>query len=67
MTEPLTFRCRIPKRELQQRFPTVSETLNMLLERELASHRPAQDWADVLQEDNPVLSYEEYAKCLLPE
>ena len=49
MTETITFRSRIPKRELQKRFGNVSKTINALLERELAGERKPADWRDVLE------------------
>jgi hypothetical protein len=67
MTETVSFRSRIPKRELQQRFGNVSETLNKLIERELSGERPARDWREVLKTPGPAISDEQWEQCLQPE
>ena len=59
-------RFRFVKRELQQAFGNVSRKLNELIERELAKAQPA-DWRDVLKRKRPLVSDEDYAKCLRPE
>jgi len=66
MTELVSFRPKRSKRELKQAFGNVSRKLNELIERELASPRPA-DWRDVLKRERPIVSDEDYAKCLRPE
>ena len=67
MTETITFRSRIPKRELQKRFGNVSKTINALLERELAGERKPADWRDVLDPPRPKITDEQWERCLQPE
>ncbi len=67
MTEAITFRSRIPKRELQKRFGNVSEKINTLLEREFAGDRKPQDWRDVLKSPGPKITDEQWERCLQPE
>lgn len=66
MTELISFRPRRPKRELQRAFGNVSRKLNELIERELPQAAPA-DWRDVLKRVRPIVSDQDYAKCLRPE
>jgi hypothetical protein len=66
MTELVSFRPSRPKRELRQAFGNVSRKINELIERELAQPGPA-DWRDVLERHRPIVSDEDYAKCLRPE
>jgi hypothetical protein len=66
MTELVSFRTRRPKRELQQAFGNVSRKLNELIERELARSTPS-DWREVLERERPIITDEQYAKCLRPE
>jgi len=67
MTETITFRSRIPKRELQKRFGNVSEKINSLLERELSGERVPQDWRDALKTPGPKITDEQWEQCLQPE
>jgi hypothetical protein len=66
MTELVSFRPKRSKRELQQAFGNVSRKLNELIERELAKDRLA-DWREVLKRKRPLVSDDDYAKCLRPE
>jgi hypothetical protein len=66
MTELISFRPIRSKRELQQAFGNVSRKVNELIERELAKPEPA-DWRDVLKRKRPVVSDQDYDKCLRPE
>jgi hypothetical protein len=66
MSDLISFRSSRPKRELQAAFGNVSRKLNELIERELTKAGPV-DWRDVLQRDRPIVSDEDYVKCLRPE
>lgn len=66
MTELVSFRPNRSKRELRQAFGNLSRKLNELIERELGKAAPAR-WHDVLGRDCPIVSDEDYDKCLRPE
>jgi hypothetical protein len=66
MTELVSFRPARPKRELQHAFGNVSRKLKEMIERELAKPGPP-DWREVLKRNRPLVSDEDYVKCLRPE
>lgn len=67
MTEMVSFRSKISKRELEHRFGNVSEKINLLLRREMDAPAEPRRWSDALQPDNPTVSDKDYTRCLQSE
>lgn len=68
MAETISFRSRIPKRELQKRFGNVGQALNRMIAREMSSQTRRRTLTEILNDPNrPVISDKDYARCLIPE